>query len=213
MDRARLEWEIAQADAFDRALAQALLREGHLDESGYEEALREQTIVGGSLSLALWELGLGSEWDFTRIGADIASLKAIDRERLRAVLEKPRPTISSELARTAGILALDQQGPVLRVASCRPWRLDSVDALAFQTGQTVEVLYLSDVTLMRARSEVDGVSVPRRYLVPPSPRRGRRGRSSADGGGPPTAAEDWINEEEFASLYASDLSTGSAHRE
>jgi hypothetical protein len=193
----------ADSTAFDCALGRALRQAQAVDERAHEEARTEQIVVGGSLGLALWELGCVEAARLTEVGAAVAGLPGASRSEVERGAAELRELLPAQWLQEAGVLPFRREARELAVATCWPWRLDRLDELSFRTGLRVRPYYLSEVELMQALARVHHVGVPRRYLArsaglsPP-----RSVTPSRPGTAAPANARELITEEEFLSLYA-----------
>lgn len=190
-------------EQFDDRLAEALAERGMIDEQERQECLTEQVVMGGTLSLNLWELGLADAGRLTEVGAELVGLPPADSKAAARASKELLGLISRQLVEEHRILPLSLRDNVLRLATATPWRVDTCDAVRFHTGCEVECLYMCDVSLVRLLDRLYGIPARPRYRANPTPRL--RVEELRGPGEEEHTLEELSTEDQFLALYARDL--------
>ncbi len=190
---------------FDRLLGQQLVEQGEISAAGHREALTEQMVSGGTLSLNLWELGLLGIDALTRIGAQLFDSDAVLLDQAKAAEPAACALLSRSFVRRSALLPLRCDAQTLCIATAQPWRLDLLDEAAARAGRAVRTHYMCDVGILRLLHQHYEILPPPRYRITPmrQPERKIDGRPHPEREVEPIG--ELTTEEEFLRLYASEL--------
>jgi len=189
-------------EEFDEALTRRLREGGILDGDDLDEALTEQVICGGSLSVTLWELGLLSIRELNDLGARILSIHAVTYDELVDVRQEVVDLFSREFIARARVLPVRKEATQLWVATCEPWRLDVLDETSFRSGCIVRFVYLNEVSLSLFLEKFYGIPSNPRFKIQPMPRK-RKPKTVAKATpveDPRESVDELMSQEEFAKL-------------
>jgi len=196
---------ITSQEEFDRQLGAYLLERRYVEPGMYQEALTEQMVSGGTLSLNLWELGMAQIDELSAWASQLFELDAIRSERAKGVPAEALELLTRSFVRHSALLPVAATPRELHVASAQPWRLDLLDEAAARSGRRIVAHFMCDVGILRLLHTHYEIVPPPRYRVTPMRDLGR-GRSKSTGA---ASVEEPLGEltteEEFLRLYASDI--------
>jgi len=183
-------------------IGEVLIREGHLNQEGLEEALDWQVLYGGRLGTNLLELRLVEEEQLARalgkqLGAEVAwGQLAVDPTLVSAI---PR-----HIADRHEMVPWKLEKRRLKVLCCEI-KVNELDQLSYKTGRTcVPVIAPEFRVYQLLRAHYQAIRQMRALdfgVVPEEGRAKRRKRKEKDAGKPVEPAPELIDESAFNEIY------------